>query len=625
MAKKKKQTDKFINLTWDDLEEWAGYKIVSRGKRYQKQGRVSMLARTEDGNLDAIVKGSDIYGTKVLIMPDGRLESICTCPYTYNCKHGVATVLEYIDQVKRNIPVPSAVKKDERSMLIDRKQDSDEPDNDIDVFLRDQSRENLIELVNEVCVKYPEVERYLQDRIIFSTGSRESRIKHLRSQIREKSKEPGWQNYWDGEGFTPDFSEIRKNMETLLDERFADDVLSLGRELMSSGIELVETSHDEGETAIEIEECIPVIIRALEESSLDPVEKLDFAVNAIIDDEYGLLDTFNEFIESGHPADVWDKIADNMLARLENFPDNSYELGLSNYKRDHISNWAVFALEKSGRDKEIIPLCEKEAPITASYTRLVNLLIDSRQYDEAEKWIHKGISSIKDKWPGIASDLRRQLLDIRTKQKNPQSVAALRVYEYVDHPSPKAYQVCKKASEKVRNWKEVRTCILNYHETGKIPWDRKEWPLPQPDFGFTETKIKKEYPMIRELISIFILEKDPEKVLFWYDRGIAERRWRFGFNTDEIAEAVKGFAPERAVDMWKATAEGLINRVNPKAYQEAVKYLRRAQKIMIEVNKQDTWDKYIQELRNKHARKTRLMEELNRMDRNPILIKTSAN
>ena len=62
MAKKKKQTDKFINLTWDDLEEWAGYKIVSRGKRYQKQGRVSMLARTEDGNLDTIVKGSDIYG-----------------------------------------------------------------------------------------------------------------------------------------------------------------------------------------------------------------------------------------------------------------------------------------------------------------------------------------------------------------------------------------------------------------------------------------------------------------------------------------------------------------------------------------------------------------------------------
>jgi uncharacterized Zn finger protein len=41
MAKKKNQSDKFLDLSWDDLEEWAGSRIVDRGERYQKEGRVS--------------------------------------------------------------------------------------------------------------------------------------------------------------------------------------------------------------------------------------------------------------------------------------------------------------------------------------------------------------------------------------------------------------------------------------------------------------------------------------------------------------------------------------------------------------------------------------------------------
>jgi len=448
MAKKKKQTDKFLNLSWDDLEKWAGSRIVNRGEKYQKQGRVSMLAVSGNNGLMAWVNGSEKYATKVVIQRDGLPESTCTCPYTFECKHGVATVLEYIDQAKRNIPVPEAGQDDERLILIEGEPEDDEPDYNIEGFLKGQQKEYIIELVNEICLKYPEVDRYLHDLINFSTGNRESRVKHIRCQIKEIVAEPGWQNYWDGEGYTPNFSEIRDNLETLLDEGHADDVLSLGKELMSSGTELVESSHDEGETATEIVECMPTIIRALEESLFDPVEKLDFAVNAIIEDEYSLFDRLYEFIESGHPSQTLNEIADNLVARLENFPDNSSQLGLSRYKRDQISDWAIIALEKSGRDKEIIPLCEKEAPLTASYTRLVNLLIESKRYDMAEKWIHKGINSIKEKWPGIATDLRGQLLNILIKQKKPQSVAALQVYEYVEYPSSKTYQVCKRALRK---------------------------------------------------------------------------------------------------------------------------------------------------------------------------------
>jgi len=33
MPKKKTRLDRFSDLTWNDIEEWAGGKIVSRGKK----------------------------------------------------------------------------------------------------------------------------------------------------------------------------------------------------------------------------------------------------------------------------------------------------------------------------------------------------------------------------------------------------------------------------------------------------------------------------------------------------------------------------------------------------------------------------------------------------------------
>jgi uncharacterized Zn finger protein len=76
MAKKKKQSDAFTSLTWNDLEDWAGGKIVSRGKNYQRQGHVTDLALKEDGSLVAWVKGSRRYATKVEIGSDGLPNSI---------------------------------------------------------------------------------------------------------------------------------------------------------------------------------------------------------------------------------------------------------------------------------------------------------------------------------------------------------------------------------------------------------------------------------------------------------------------------------------------------------------------------------------------------------------------
>lgn len=66
----------FAELTWDDLADWAGDRIVSRGKGYQSKGRVRDPAVTEDGGLVAWVDGTQRYAVKVVMMDDGLLAEV---------------------------------------------------------------------------------------------------------------------------------------------------------------------------------------------------------------------------------------------------------------------------------------------------------------------------------------------------------------------------------------------------------------------------------------------------------------------------------------------------------------------------------------------------------------------
>jgi uncharacterized Zn finger protein len=61
---------------------------------------------------------------------DGLPDSICTCPYEFDCKHGVAVVLEYLERIEGGERVPKAHKDDERLRLLEDEGWDDEADED---------------------------------------------------------------------------------------------------------------------------------------------------------------------------------------------------------------------------------------------------------------------------------------------------------------------------------------------------------------------------------------------------------------------------------------------------------------------------------------------------------------
>ena len=73
------------------------------------------------------------------------------------------------------------------------------------------------------------------------------------------------------------------------------------------------------------------------------------------------------------------------------------------------------------------------------------------------------------------------------------------------------------------------------------------------------------------------------------------------------------------MDIWKKKAERLIAQVKPSAYQEAARFLRKAAKVMLRQKKMAEWESYLQELRQQHLRKRRLIEILDGLDGSPIV------
>ncbi|MCF6237370.1 MAG: SWIM zinc finger family protein, partial [Candidatus Marinimicrobia bacterium] len=520
----------FTDLTSEDLDEWVSPRISSRGRNYQQQGLVSDLAQLENGSLIAWVAGTLRYATLVGMGESGLPDVSCTCPYELDCKHGVAVLLEYLEAVENHRKIPKISQDDVRLKLLMEGDLSDASENNTSsnsgnlssktvTFLKSKTKTQLITLLQEMALVHPVLALELSDRQQLISGNIQKLLQRLHDEIMVVTAEPCWQEEWGGGGGNiPDYSGIRKKMKALLKSEFNDEVLGLGKELIIRSHQQLESGNDNGDGFMEISSCIPTIVTALERSSLTAAEKLAWALDVVLSDDYGVFEEFHEYLLRKHPPSAWDTLADQLQEQLEK--SHSKKIADSyhhNYNSDRISKWVIHALAHSNRDQEIIPFCEIEARKTGSYVRLVGLLIDEHRFKDAENWIKEGLVAIGDKWLGTAGTLQDQLQEIRIKEKNWPAVTALQVMGFVQQPSTNTFLECKKRSDKTNLWPKIREYLLLYLENGKVPWEQPGWNLPTTDLKLLGFNHKQKYPMRWELIDIAMLEKRPEQVLRWYD------------------------------------------------------------------------------------------------------------
>lgn len=642
------------SLTWEDLRQWAGSTIMGRGKTYIKN--VSDLARTESGGLIAWVAGTEDYATNVEADEDGELDWFCSCPYGLGpCKHAVAVVLAALEQEKAGRKLPLVDKQGDLYLAVfdetddddefrDEDDEDDPDDQEITVakvassgsdggknpavagILGEKSKEELIVLLTDLAAHYPEVKRKILEDDQLRSGRIDKLAIALRKEIKAVTDEPAWNNHWNDEGSRPDYSHIKERFAALLKEGHADIVVELGCDLWQWGNKQVEQSHDDGAVAYEIGDCMEIVFQAVKASSLSRPEQLLWMIDIFLEDQYSISDSCKQFIRNKtYGQKDWGEVAGSLQERLNTMPAPKPDNFSSVYHRKKVMNWLIEALERSGQQKKVIPLLEREADLTQCYERLVDTFLQSGNADKAREWCVKGFQKTVDNAPGIAASLQKKLRELAGQENKFDLVAAYRAQDFFNNPSPANYLELEKAAETIDCWPAVRTAALFFLESGQRP-DMTDaasagqpWPLPSPEVeARSDKRFRRDTPDLGNLIEIAILEKRFDDVVQLYQTQQKTIRWGIGKGR-EVAVAVAGTHPDISLAIWKKLAEGQIDLVKPKAYEEAAGYLRKMHNIYQETGRLEQWRTLIQTLRAAHKAKRRLLEVLDLLENKRII------
>jgi uncharacterized Zn finger protein len=361
-----------------------------------------------------------------------------------------------------------------------------------------------------------------------------------------------------------------------------------------------------------------------------------WAIEAELNDQYGLCDGLSTFWEQEFSTSDWEKLALKMKVQINEFTESKFGDSENHacYQRDYLTNWLVLALQKAGKIDEAIALCEREADKTYNFTRLVRILIEQKRFQEAKQWIVKGVEKIEDEHPGTAQELRNFRKQIFHLEKDLMGISALVAEEFFAEASFYSYQELQKAGEKTSFWQDIRANALWFLETGELPWNRiKEhpscpaWPLTETGLPKLASRGRQTFPMVETLIDIAIAEESPEQVILWLKRRQPDKfgdRYSKSKN-DKIASAIVGDYPDQAIEIWKNIAEGYIKITGTPAYEEAAQYLRKIRHTLNRLHRKDEWQNYLTKLKVVHKMKRQFMEILERFSDEPLVKNTTIN
>ena len=686
--------ERWVLLTWEDVDVWAMGRSMERGRAYQRQGRVKDLVVAEDGRLLATVLGGERYTVSVWLKPaaaehESKIESKCTCPVGFSgCKHAVAVVAEYLQALADEEVVPTADPDDPRWTRLNHIDGADDDDLDEweigdydeeeDDYWRAKSKprrrgkgrsggrtraewdeairqhiagkgyEELIKLVCSLVDRFPELREEFQERITLGEGNVDRLVVQARHELQELTSEHGWRNSWTGEGYTPDFERLNHRLERLAEMGHADAVVGLGRDFIQRAMRQVEESDDEGETAMAVGDCMPVIFDAVNKSSLSGTEKILFAIDACLADPFDVVsNAVDTILDAKWTKSDWSDAADVLGERLKKMPKTVNRDSLSTYERDRTSGWLLTALENSGRDDELLAVYEAEARETNSYKRLVVYLIGEKKYEEAERWAKEGIEKTCEKLPGIASGLATELTDLAHRRRKWDIVAADAARRFFERPGIATFKELVDRAAKAKCAKTVRAAALAFLEIGKAPVEvivvargkgRGErtlrvdpaWPLPVPDH-LVPLMCKARYagvargPHLDVLLDMAIDAKKPDEVVRWYDemwsgdKRSAGSRGGWGSMADRVAAAVSKSHPERALEIYRQGLEAHLPHASKSSYESAAAYLKAMRPIMKSLKQDKEWEALVAEIREKYRNRPRFMDILDRLEERTIV------
>lgn len=631
----------WLALTDEDIREWAGAKTFARGFAYFKYGAVIDLRSAADGGYLAWVQGTHRYATRVALAPDqdpdlDRVQSECSCPVQYGCKHAVAVVLSCVQAAKKGFSVATISDTDRRLAVLE----GDEPppshkhsprrrsiDKKLEEMLRSKTKDELVALLMAAAEQESDLRRDLEEALIVESGQWDTLLKDIRSEMLSLTDEEAWSNPWSNEGSVPDYSRFKKRLQTLLDNGYSDQLIELGKDLLDLGTQQVEHSNDEGETCEQITGCLDIIAKAVRKSAMPQEKKLLTAIDFLLADDYSMCDGFDAVLQAEKSKAVWSTLANELLARLAKTPapasgQSGWRTG---YARSRLGDFAALALDNASRREEATELYVGEARLAGKYVRGVDRLLKLRRFDQAHHLALEGLGETAPQFRGTISELSDRLQQIAHQQKDWPLAAAYEADRFFSSPSLAGYKILMKVAKKAKCEPAVRAASWEFLETGSRPdgdtaVGRKAaagWTLPEPRRAPAAKSATHESspPHFDVLLELAIDNKQPTEVLKWHAAFKKSRRQTFGtqsaFATEsKVAKAIENELPTEAAAIYLQLAEAYAAQTNTSVYPDAVSNLVKAKRAFKAADRGDFWPEVLSDFREKHRRKSRLMADI---------------
>ena len=634
---------KLLELTWDELRDWSDPQSVARGKDYVCQVETPVVIN--DGSIVSEVHGSDDYYARLSVDGHGELRGECTCPVGARCKHTVALALVSAKMLKAGTMIVDAkmtnrrwrTAQEELSYLHEDDNESAEnsqealgaEDTNADIITRYVSElpeENLRSLMNDLLENVPDAELYVKKQMAEIETAESTRpvkdrnIKDLLHETRQaiSTATEGWYNPWERDGGCdemPDYSEVLDCFKELKKAGEWRELMYLAKKLKKRGERQAEQSHDEGEIASQVSECMDVVVEAvMKQGDMDVLEKLKWDEDLRDKDDYGILtdmkSSWSTLLNASEQD--WGRVIDAVTAKCDEERKNHP------WKARQLRYDLAIVMERVGRMERAVEILKEIIPEDPhAYMKLVDFYERHERHTEAAALCRKALA-IR---PSLNCDyeLRDRLQKIAANTKDPKIIAAQSLDDFLSSPYETRYEELKKACDVLGVWKRVHDFILRHYEFGAKIKDEKDWPLAKLEMTGSDTK--QSYPCAGELIDIALHEKRMDDVVKWFrilthdGRDIAYSYGWFGDRNEKVAEAIVKIAPELSLKVWQKKIAANCERPDRSCYANIGAALRKMRPVMERLGRSDEWQGMVDGLRTEYKRRSSLVKILNEIDR----------
>ena len=255
-------------------------------------------------------------------------------------------------------------------------------------------------------------------------------------------------------------------------------------------------------------------------------------------------------------------------------------------------------LEKQSDDIEsLIAIKSRNLSYAYNYLEIAKIYHEAKQHDKALDWAEKGLKAFPVR---TDSRLRAFIANEYHRLKRHDDAISLIWTDFTDITGLEQYKSLKVHADRISQWEQWREKAHSYLREDIAA--NKQPGKARNRYGYGRNTDNSE------LVRIFLWEGDVESALREAKAGGCNNYlWL------DLAKVLEEPHPEESIRIYKVHIEAVVAQTKKSAYEEAVRYIVKVQKLMSKPKDKSAFEQYLHSLKTTHKRKRNFMKLLDKM------------